>query len=97
VYHLEDDWVQVRGYGLIERLRDVLLYAENNGIKVSQVTQAALLSRTYHHLGKSSWTDRKVEFKESIAMGKEWLYYWTFNPSLFSTKLYSDELKSSLV
>lgn len=37
VYYLEGDWIQVSGYGMLERMKDVLEDANKNGVNVSQV------------------------------------------------------------
>ena len=56
LYHLEDDWVQLRGYGMLERMRDVAIDAEKKSRKVSQIVQNFLAWNWNHQLSKAYWT-----------------------------------------
>ena len=37
MYYLPDNWLQFQGYGLVERMMDVLKFEESRGKNVSQV------------------------------------------------------------
>ena len=56
VYHLEDDWIQVSGYGMLERMKDTLLDAQKKGLNVSQVIQTVPNWGWNHFKGPLKWT-----------------------------------------
>lgn len=62
VYHLEDDWIQLSGYGMLERMKDALEHASNNGLKVSQVVQTVPNWGWNHFKGPLQWTDHQTKY-----------------------------------
>lgn len=70
VYHLEEDWVQIAGYGLLERMKDALADAESKSVKVSQVVQTFPLWDSSHVLGRLHRTKQSTKYYSMTSFGK---------------------------